>query len=85
MTTLAQPQSPFSLQTAQSPQLAAYGNLLSWLIAKICFELEVRRAMREVQSFDDQMLRDIGLPRGGIEHALRHGVMDASAEVTLRR
>jgi len=31
------------------------------------------------------MLRDIGLQRGGVEHALRHGLLDAPAESSLRR
>ena len=59
--------------------------LLRWLFEKIAFELEVRRSLREVQGFDDKMLRDIGLQRGGIEHALRNGVTDPTCESVLRR
>ncbi len=58
--------------------------LLRRLIAKIAFEFEVRRSLREIQGFDDKMLRDIGLQRGGIEHALRNGVAEAAMR-TLQR
>jgi len=49
---------------------------LRWLVEKVLLELEVRRALREIGRFDDQMLRDIGLDRGGLEHPLRHGVTE---------
>lgn len=58
------------------PHRATATGLLVRLIEKIRFELEVRRSLREIQTFDDKMLRDIGLQRGGIEHVLRNGVAD---------
>lgn len=61
------------------------GGLVRRLIEKVRFELEVRRSLREVQGFDDKMLRDIGLQRGGIEHALRNGTFDAMTDEALRR
>jgi uncharacterized protein YjiS (DUF1127 family) len=61
------------------------GGLIRRLIEKVRFELEVRRSLREVQGFDDKMLRDIGLQRGGIEHALRNGSLDMIAGKALRR
>ncbi len=36
-------------------------------------EKEIKRAIRELKSFDDRQLRDIGIPRGEIEGAVRHG------------
>ncbi len=73
MTSIVQSQTSFSL--SGSRQRAVVSGLRR-LIEKIAFELEVRRSLREVQSFDDKMLQDIGLQRGGIEHALRNGVAD---------
>src|SRR5207237_9441182 len=37
---------------------------LRWLLEKVLLELEVRRALREIERFDDNMLHDIGLARG---------------------
>jgi uncharacterized protein YjiS (DUF1127 family) len=85
MSSLAQSQTSFSLNRSHQSQQTATGGLLRWLFAKIQFELEVRRSLREVQGFDDKMLRDIGLQRGGIEHALRNGVADPAADGVLRR
>jgi uncharacterized protein YjiS (DUF1127 family) len=36
-------------------------------------EYRARRAVRTLRSFDDLMLRDIGVDRCGIEHAVRTG------------
>jgi uncharacterized protein YjiS (DUF1127 family) len=33
----------------------------------------VRRAMAQMRALDDRMLRDLGLTRAGIEHAVRFG------------
>ena len=33
----------------------------------------VRRAMAQMSALDDRMLRDLGLDRAGIEHAVRFG------------
>ena len=75
MTSIAHSQTSLALSRSRQHRTATTG-LLGRLIEKICFELEVRRSLREIQTFDDKMLRDIGLQRGGIEHALRNGVAD---------
>ncbi|HEY7085335.1 MAG TPA: DUF1127 domain-containing protein [Hyphomicrobiaceae bacterium] len=52
------------------------GSLLTgarWLAAGLAKELAARRAMRSLASLDDRMLRDIGLERGQIDHAVREG------------
>jgi uncharacterized protein YjiS (DUF1127 family) len=48
-----------------------------WLAARLAKELAVRRAMRSLASLDDRMLRDIGLERGQIDHAVRMGRQSA--------
>jgi uncharacterized protein YjiS (DUF1127 family) len=63
----------FVPQSAAAPAKTVRGAWLGKLVRKILIELEVRREMRRLSSFDDAMLRDIGLNRGGIEHPLRHG------------
>src|SRR5579872_6119029 len=75
MTSIAHSQTSLAFSRSRQHRTTATG-LLSRLIEKIRFELEVRRSLREIQTFDDKMLRDIGLQRGGIEHALRNGVAD---------
>ncbi|HSR80344.1 MAG TPA: DUF1127 domain-containing protein [Hyphomicrobiaceae bacterium] len=44
-----------------------------WLAAGLAKELAARRALRSLASLDDRMLRDIGLERGQIDHAVRQG------------
>ncbi len=85
MSSIAHSQTSFSLNRSHESRRAVTGGLLRRLLEKIRFELEVRRSLREVQGFDDKMLRDIGLQRGGIEHALRHGVYDPAVDAGLRR
>ncbi len=75
MTSIAHSQTTLALSRSRPHRATATG-LLVHLIEKIRFELDVRRSLREIQTFDDKMLRDIGLQRGGIEHALRNGVAD---------
>jgi len=75
MTSIAHSQTSLAFSRSRQYRTTATG-LLSRLIEKIRFELDVRRSLREIQTFDDKMLRDIGLQRGGIEHALRNGVAD---------
>jgi uncharacterized protein YjiS (DUF1127 family) len=79
MSSIAHTQTSLSLNPAYGARHVA-GGLIRRLIETIRFELEVRRSLREVQGFDDKMLRDIGLQRGGIEHAIRNGV----SEIALR-
>ena len=43
------------------------------LLSRVAADWRARQAIRYVESFDDAMLRDIGLPRGGIEDAVRNG------------
>src|SRR5262245_48012981 len=44
-----------------------------WLAAELAKELAARRAIYDLASLDDRMLRDIGLERGQIDHAVRQG------------
>jgi uncharacterized protein YjiS (DUF1127 family) len=41
--------------------------------AAVAKELAARRAMRSLASLDDRLLRDTGLDRGQIDHAVRRG------------
>jgi uncharacterized protein YjiS (DUF1127 family) len=36
-------------------------------------EVRARRSLRDLDSLDDSMLHDLGLGRGELEHAVRHG------------
>jgi len=78
MSTLANSSLPRSLGSFVPSSAAAAAKAVrrAWfgmLVEKILIELEVRREMRRLRAFDDAMLRDIGLSRGGLEHPLRHG------------
>jgi uncharacterized protein YjiS (DUF1127 family) len=48
-------------------------SLLRELVAWAFREIRLRRSMRELSSFDDAMLRDVGLDRSAVEDAVRHG------------
>ena len=48
-------------------------SLLRELVAWAVREIRLRRSVRELSSFDDAMLRDLGLDRSGVEDAVRHG------------
>jgi uncharacterized protein YjiS (DUF1127 family) len=50
----------------------AFGSLWRGTLAAIAASKE-RRAIRELQSFDGRTLADIGITRGEIEFAVRHG------------
>jgi uncharacterized protein YjiS (DUF1127 family) len=43
------------------------------LFGALLREIRIRRALRHVSTLDDAMLCDIGLSRGGVEEAVRHG------------
>jgi uncharacterized protein YjiS (DUF1127 family) len=40
---------------------------------KVVNEKEIRRVIRELKSYNDRELRDIGIPRTDIENAVRYG------------
>jgi uncharacterized protein YjiS (DUF1127 family) len=47
--------------------------LIRGLVGAIVREIHLRRTMREVGALDDAALVDMGISRGGIEDAVRHG------------
>jgi uncharacterized protein YjiS (DUF1127 family) len=47
--------------------------LIRGLVGAIVREIQLRRTMREVGALDDAALVDMGISRGGIEDAVRHG------------
>lgn len=55
-----------------TPASSALGMLLKALAA-LSQRLRIRRDLRDLLSLDDAALHDIGLSRGAIEHAVRHG------------
>jgi uncharacterized protein YjiS (DUF1127 family) len=70
--------------TSRMPTLLAAVLTAPWRLAKkIRTELATRHAMQTLASLDDRMLRDIGIERGQIWHASRHGreAMAASADL----
>ena len=40
---------------------------------KVAEEKQIRRAIRELKSYNDRELRDIGIPRSKIEYMVRYG------------
>ncbi|WP_188311973.1 DUF1127 domain-containing protein [Salinarimonas soli] len=46
---------------------------LRGILAAIRREMRVHRDLRQLESFDDHRLHDIGLDRGAIEDAVRNG------------
>ena len=56
--------------TAGNPALVkAVRRLLAWIRS----ERQIRSGIRDLRALDDQILADIGLPRGHIEYAARYG------------
>ena len=43
------------------------------LLSLIAEEIRIHHSMRQLASLDDAMLRDIGIDRGAVEDAVRHG------------
>jgi tripartite-type tricarboxylate transporter receptor subunit TctC/uncharacterized protein YjiS (DUF1127 family) len=43
-------------------------------LARLVAEVRYQKTLRELAGFDDRMLADIGVPRSGIDFAVRHGV-----------
>ena len=52
---------------------AAMPSRIRDLFGALLREIRIRRALRHVSTLDDNILCDIGLSRGGIEDAVRHG------------
>jgi uncharacterized protein YjiS (DUF1127 family) len=58
--------------TIGTPASSVLGMLLT-VLAALSQRLRMRRDLHDLLSLDDAALHDIGLSRGGIEHAVRHG------------
>jgi uncharacterized protein YjiS (DUF1127 family) len=52
---------------------AALATLVRRWIAQIRSNLQIRRGIKVLMALDDRMLSDIGLTRGAVEYAARHG------------
>ena len=73
-----------SLTHSRHPLVGAFDGaaglgLVRGLLARGARAIETRRDMRLLSAAGDDMLRDIGLSRGEIEHAVRHGRGRSSA------
>jgi len=53
--------------------LGSYLRYFARLACRLSHELYLRNVTRTLQQFDDHILADIGLRRGGIEYAVRNG------------
>ena len=64
-----------SLSTAfhWTSETAGRPSRIRGLFGALLREIRIRRALRDVGTLDDNILCDIGLSRGGIEDAVRHG------------
>ena len=66
-----------SLTRSRHPLVGAFGTaalgLVRGWIVRAARALETRRDLRLLSAAGDDMLRDIGLSRGGIESAVRYG------------
>jgi uncharacterized protein YjiS (DUF1127 family) len=58
---------------------AALASLVKRRIAQIRSNLQVRRRINALLALDDRMLADIGLTRGAVEYAARHGHVPAGS------
>ena len=56
-----------------SEKAPAKPSRIEGLFRSLLREIRIRRALREIGTLDDAALFDIGLSRGGIEDAVRHG------------
>jgi uncharacterized protein YjiS (DUF1127 family) len=59
--------------TISAGHKASLTNRLVRVFLAIAQEIRLRRDLRRLQGLDDAMLRDIGLGRGELEDAVRHG------------
>jgi uncharacterized protein YjiS (DUF1127 family) len=64
---------PLESQDPAAPRLAAPVKAIKRLIVWTRNERRLRRGVNELMALDDRMLADIGLTRGDIGHAARHG------------
>jgi uncharacterized protein YjiS (DUF1127 family) len=55
---------------APAPRIVAV--LRAWLDG-LAYEVRLQRDLRALQALDDHRLHDIGLDRGALEDAVRHG------------
>jgi uncharacterized protein YjiS (DUF1127 family) len=55
--------------SGEGASLKAVRQLVAWILS----ERRIRSGIAELRTFDDHLLADIGLTRGHIEYAARHG------------
>ena len=60
-----------TLAATQGSLFAKVHDVVSSTVGHLKEELAIRRAMRELEQFDDHALKDIGLQRGEIEGRVR--------------
>lgn len=69
-----EPLGPWPIPLAdRSSRLRKLARRIVRTFALAMFEHRMRKAARELQRFDDRLLRDIGLNRGEIDHMVRYG------------
>jgi uncharacterized protein YjiS (DUF1127 family) len=63
----------YSAQDVRAAEAAIGQSWWMRLMRTIVDAYRVRRAMTQMSALDNRMLRDLGLDRAGIEHAVRFG------------
>jgi uncharacterized protein YjiS (DUF1127 family) len=63
----------YSAQDVRAAETVAGPSWWMRLMRTIVDAYRVRRAMAQMSALDNRMLRDLGLDRAGIEHAVRFG------------
>ena len=63
----------YSAQKVRAVEAAASTSWGVRLMRTMVDTYRVHRAMTQMRALDDRMLRDLGLDRAGIEHAVRFG------------
>jgi uncharacterized protein YjiS (DUF1127 family) len=59
--------------TPRAALSTSFGRILRHLVEVIAAEYRIRRDMRHLMTFNDDMLRDIGLSRAQVARAVRSG------------